>query len=84
MKVYRYLAAAVLGACLQPAGAALLNYGSGNISDTINPAGYGCVVDNGNWIFNACGNKVTQGMIPAGSTTKKNQNGSVLLWIVVR
>lgn len=29
------------------------NYGAGNISDTINPAGYRCVVDHGYWIYNA-------------------------------
>jgi endo-1,3(4)-beta-glucanase len=28
-------------------------YGAGSISDTINPASYRCVVDNGNWIYNA-------------------------------
>ncbi|MFC6633223.1 glycosyl hydrolase [Microbulbifer taiwanensis] len=29
------------------------SHGAGNISDTINPAGYGCVVDHGTWIHNA-------------------------------
>lgn len=33
--------------------AAILNYGAGNISDTINPAGWKCTVDHGNWIHNA-------------------------------
>ena len=28
-------------------------YGAGSISDTINPASYRCVVDYGNWIYNA-------------------------------
>ena len=28
-------------------------YGAGSISDTINPASYRCVVDFGNWIYNA-------------------------------
>jgi hypothetical protein len=28
-------------------------YGAGSISDTINPASYRCVVDNGSWIYNA-------------------------------
>ena len=32
---------------------AIINYGAGNISDTINPAGWKCVVDYGNWIHNA-------------------------------
>ena len=31
----------------------LTAYGAGNISDTINPDGYRCVVDFGNWIYNA-------------------------------
>ncbi|MFT7559179.1 MAG: endo-1,3(4)-beta-glucanase [Flavobacteriales bacterium] len=31
----------------------LLAYGAGNISDAINPAGYGCVVDFGTWVYNA-------------------------------
>jgi endoglucanase Acf2/chitodextrinase len=33
--------------------AAILPYGAGSISDTINPAGYGCVVDHGYWIHSA-------------------------------
>lgn len=33
--------------------AAIINYGAGNISDTINPAGWKCTVDYGNWIHNA-------------------------------
>ncbi len=32
---------------------AILNYGAGNISDTINSAGWKCTVDHGNWIHNA-------------------------------
>ncbi|MEN0037304.1 MAG: glycosyl hydrolase [Cellvibrio sp.] len=32
---------------------AILNYGAGNISDTINTAGWKCTVDHGNWIHNA-------------------------------
>lgn len=32
---------------------AILNYGAGNISDTINTAGWKCTVDYGNWIHNA-------------------------------
>jgi len=31
----------------------IVAYGAGSISNTINPASYRCVVDNGNWIFNA-------------------------------
>src|SRR6056297_54551 len=31
----------------------IIAYGAGSISDTINPASYRCVVDNGNWIYNA-------------------------------
>ncbi len=33
--------------------AALTSYGAGNISDSANPAGYKCAVDNGNWIYSA-------------------------------
>jgi endo-1,3(4)-beta-glucanase len=33
--------------------AAIINYGAGNISDTINTAGWKCTVDYGNWIHNA-------------------------------
>ena len=33
--------------------AGIINYGAGNISDTINTAGWKCTVDHGNWIFNA-------------------------------
>ena len=33
--------------------AAFVSYGSGNISDTINTAGWKCTVDYGNWIYNA-------------------------------
>jgi len=32
---------------------AISAYGAGSISDTINPASYRCVVDFGNWIYNA-------------------------------
>jgi len=32
---------------------AIINYGAGNISDTINTAGWKCTVDHGNWIHNA-------------------------------
>lgn len=31
----------------------LTQYGAGNVSDVINPASYRCVVDYGNWIYNA-------------------------------
>ncbi|MEL7186285.1 MAG: glycosyl hydrolase [Pseudomonadota bacterium] len=31
----------------------IANYGAGSISDTINPGSYRCVVDFGNWIYNA-------------------------------
>ena len=31
----------------------ITSYGAGSISDTINPASYRCVVDFGNWIYNA-------------------------------
>ena len=31
----------------------IIAYGAGSISDTINPASYRCIVDNGNWIYNA-------------------------------
>ena len=34
-------------------GYTITNYGAGSISDTINPASYRCVVDYGNWIYNA-------------------------------
>ncbi len=37
----------------QASHAAILNYGAGNISDTINTAGWKCTVDYGNWIHNA-------------------------------
>ena len=33
--------------------ATIINYGAGNISDTVNTAGWKCVVDYGNWIYNA-------------------------------
>ena len=31
----------------------LLAFGAGNVADRINPASYRCVVDHGNWIYNA-------------------------------
>ena len=34
-------------------GYTIIPYGAGSISDTINPASYRCVVDYGNWIYNA-------------------------------
>ncbi|ACE83197.1 glucan endo-1,3-beta-glucanase, putative, glu81A [Cellvibrio japonicus Ueda107] len=37
----------------QAGQAAIINYGAGNISDTVNTAGWKCVVDYGNWIYNA-------------------------------
>lgn len=37
----------------QAGQAAIINYGAGNISDTINSAGWKCTVDHGNWIHNA-------------------------------
>lgn len=46
-----WLGAALSAAPLAQAG--FTNYGAGNISDTINPAGYGCTVDHGTWIHNA-------------------------------
>ncbi len=49
-KLLSCLAGIFLGSqCL----AAIIPYGAGSISDTINPNSYGCVIDNGNWIFNA-------------------------------
>ncbi|MCY7297090.1 glycosyl hydrolase [Alteromonas sp. a30] len=39
--------------CSQIGHAAVIGYGQGSISDTINPASHKCVVDHGNWIFNA-------------------------------
>ncbi len=38
---------------MHSAHATILNYGAGNISDTVNTAGWKCSVDHGNWIFNA-------------------------------
>ena len=37
----------------QAGQATILNYGAGNISDTVNTAGWKCTVDHGNWIHNA-------------------------------
>jgi endoglucanase Acf2 len=34
-------------------GYSITSYGAGSVSDTINPASYRCVVDYGNWIYNA-------------------------------
>ena len=34
-------------------GYTITSYGAGSISDTINTASYRCVVDHGNWIYNA-------------------------------
>ncbi|MEO0424850.1 MAG: glycosyl hydrolase [Pseudomonadota bacterium] len=36
-----------------PAGAMILPFGAGSVSDTVNPASYLCVFDFGNFIFNA-------------------------------
>jgi endo-1,3(4)-beta-glucanase len=54
----------------------IIAYGAGSISDTINPASYRCVVDNGNWIYNAGvvkpaiqGCNATTG-IPTGTPTR--------------
>ncbi len=41
------------GSAPPPAGYTITAYGAGSISDTINPASYRCVVDFGNWIYNA-------------------------------
>ncbi len=43
-------------------GYTLTAYGAGSVSDTINPASYRCVVDFGNWIYNA---GVVEPAIPA-------------------
>ncbi|WKT60097.1 glycosyl hydrolase [Microbulbifer thermotolerans] len=49
-----WLGAALSSLAMAPlAEAAFTSYGAGNISDTINPAGYSCVVDYGYWIHNA-------------------------------
>ncbi|SFD14151.1 Endoglucanase Acf2 [Microbulbifer thermotolerans] len=49
-----WLGATLSGLAAAPlAEAAFTSYGAGNISDTINPAGYSCVVDYGYWIHNA-------------------------------
>jgi len=45
---------------------AITTYGAGSISDTINPASYRCVVDFGNWIYNA---GVVEPAIPACNST---------------
>ena len=45
-----------------PGNYAITAYGAGSISDTINPASYRCVVDFGNWIYNA---GVVEPAIPA-------------------
>jgi len=36
-----------------PGSYTITSYGAGSVSDTINPASYRCVVDFGNWIYNA-------------------------------
>lgn len=53
-------------------------YGAGSISDTINPASYRCVVDFGNWIYNAgvvepaiAGCNASTG-IPSGTPTPRS------------
>jgi endo-1,3(4)-beta-glucanase len=53
---HRSWRAALLFAALmlsRSAVAAILPFGAGSVSDTINPDSYGCVVDHGNWITNA-------------------------------
>ncbi len=47
-------------------GYTITPYGAGSISDTINPASYRCVVDFGNWIYNA---GVVEPAIPACNAT---------------
>ncbi|MDH3431990.1 MAG: glycosyl hydrolase [Gammaproteobacteria bacterium] len=47
-------------------GYTITAYGAGSISDTINPASYRCVVDFGNWIYNA---GVVEPAIPACNAT---------------
>jgi len=45
-----------------PTSYTITAYGAGSISDTINPASYRCVVDFGNWVYNA---GVVEPAIPA-------------------
>jgi endo-1,3(4)-beta-glucanase len=53
MKTSTRLLLAGLASLSTAVQAALIPFGAGNISDTINPASAKCVVDNGNWIYNA-------------------------------
>ena len=56
MKTLRMAKALVcLSACLLAltSRAAVLPMGAGSIADAVNPAGYGCAVDHGNWIHSA-------------------------------
>jgi endoglucanase Acf2 len=48
-------------------------YGAGSVSDTINPASYRCVVDYGNWIYNA---GVVEPAIPACNGTTGIPSGT--------
>lgn len=54
MKLLKALAFLWGASCINHAShAAITSYGAGNISDTVNTASYKCVVDYGNWIWNA-------------------------------
>jgi endoglucanase Acf2 len=61
-----------------PTSYTITSYGAGSISDTINPSSYRCVVDFGNWIYNA--GVVEPGIaacnaangIPSGTPTPRN------------
>lgn len=56
MRSLKMLSRLLLGAALvsaSPTQADIIPAGAGNISDTVNPAGYQCVVDHGTWIHNA-------------------------------
>ncbi|MGL6160404.1 glycosyl hydrolase [Microbulbifer sp.] len=56
MRSLKMLSRLLLGAALtsvSPTQADIIPAGAGNISDTVNPAGYKCVVDHGTWIHNA-------------------------------
>lgn len=82
MKTSRIVKALVglLACCSALSGrAAVLPMGAGSIADVINPAGYGCVVDYGNWIVSAgvvlpgiagCDPKGDPNGVPYGSPTK--------------
>ena len=50
---FRAMACACLVTLSCAASAAVLPVGAGSMADTVNPAGYGCVVDYGNWIVSA-------------------------------